>query len=265
LTEIITSTKNPAVQRVRELLAQRKKRDQENTFVVEGVRLAEEALAAGRSPSLVLFSRNISERGRSLLDALDLAAARMEEVDPDLLDRVSDTNTSQGLLMVFEKQAAAPLPFSDPVLVLDQMRDPGNLGTILRGACAFGFRTVLLTPGSVDPYSPKVLRSAMGAHFKLRLETRAAADIQALCHPAGSAGLEILLADAQADETCWQADLTQPLCLIIGGEAFGAKPDIQAIVDKNLLIPMQANNESLNAAMAASILMYEVYRQRNLK
>jgi TrmH family RNA methyltransferase len=105
----------------------------------------------------------------------------------------------------------------------------------------------------------------MGAHFKLRLEIRAAAEIKALCHPSNAAGLEILLADAQAEESCWQTDLTQPLCLIIGGEAFGAKPDIKAIVDRNVLIPMQAHNESLNAAMAASILMYEVYRQRNLK
>ena len=183
LTEIITSTKNPTVQRVRELLAQRKKRDQENAYVIEGIRLAEEALAAGRSPGLVLFSRHISERGRALLNDIDPEHTRVEEVDADLLDRVSDTNTSQGLLMVLEKQAATPLPFSDPVLVLDQMRDPGNLGTILRGACVFGFQTVLLTPGSVDPYSPKVLRAAMGAHFKLRLETRSAADIQALCHP----------------------------------------------------------------------------------
>jgi TrmH family RNA methyltransferase len=265
LTEIITSTKNPAVQRVRELLAQRKKRDQENAYVIEGVRLAEEALAAKRSPSLVLFSQRISERGRALLQTVNSEHTRVEEVDADLLERLSDTNTSQGLLMVFERHARASIPFSDPVLVLDQMRDPGNLGTILRGAPAFGFKTVLLTPGSVDPYSPKVLRAAMGAHFKLHLETRSAAEIRALCHPGTSTDMRILLADAQAEGSCWQTDLTQPLCLIIGGEAFGAQPDIQAIVDQNVLIPMQANNESLNAAMAASILMYEVFRQRNLK
>ena len=167
--------------------------------------------------------------------------------------------------MVMEKTASSADPLSDPVLVLDQMRDPGNLGTILRGACAFGFRTVLLTPGSVDPYSPKVLRAAMGVRiFKLRLETRSAAEIETFCHADGSHRLEILLADSQSNENCWQTDLTRPLCLIIGGEAFGAKSDIRAIVDRNVLIPMQANNESLNAAMAASILMYEVYRQRNL-
>jgi len=265
LTEIITSTHNPSVQRVRELLTQRKKRDQENTFVIEGVRLAEEALSAGISPSLVLFSSSISERGRALLSQLDPSVSRLEEVDSGLLDRVSDTSTSQGLLMVLEKPTSASLAMDDPVLALDQMRDPGNLGTILRGACAFGFRTVLLTPGSVDPYSPKVLRAAMGAHFKLRVETRDAAQIRALCHPGTGQDLCVLLADAQADQSCWQADLSQPLCLIIGGEAFGAQTDIQDISDQRILIPMQTGNESLNAAMAASILMYEVYRQRNLK
>ncbi|MDK2980797.1 MAG: methyltransferase, TrmH family [Chloroflexota bacterium] len=265
MAEIITSTHNPAVQRVRELLAQRKKREQEQAYVIEGVRLAEEALAAGRKPGLVLYSQSISERGRDLLSQVDPHSTRIEEVETGLLDRLSATTTSQGLLMVLERQQSEQLLFGDPVLVLDQMRDPGNLGTILRGACAFGFRTVLLTPGSVDPYSPKVLRAAMGAHFKLHVDTRDAAQIRALCHPGSIADLRILLADAQAEQSCWQADLAQPLCLIIGGEAFGAQADIQAITDQSILIPMQANNESLNAAMAASILMYEVYRQRNLK
>ena len=128
MTEIITSSKNPTVQRVRELLAQRKKRDEENVFVVEGVRLAEEALAAHRSPSLLLYSGRISERGRQLLKEINPDHTRVEEVDADLLDRVSDTTTSQGLLMVLEKNVSSVEPFSDPVLVLDQMRDPGNSG-----------------------------------------------------------------------------------------------------------------------------------------
>ena len=142
------------------------------------------------------------------------------------------------------------------------MRDPGNLGTILRGACAFGFQGVLLTPGSADPYSPKALRAGMGAQFKLPVVFQDASGIKETCKSRTVDPLNILLADAQAQETCWQSDLSQPLCLIIGGEAFGAEQEIRKIVDERVLIPMQANNESLNAAMAASILMYEVYRQR---
>ena len=259
---MITSIKNPKIKLVRDLLSQKKYRDQEHAFVVEGVRLVEEALSAGCTPSLVLYSTSLSERGHEILTDLDPARTQIEEIDAQLLDKVSDTSTSQGLLMVFPQPAKDVLPAGEPVLVLDQMRDPGNLGTILRSASAFGFRTVILTPGSADPYSPKVLRAGMGAHFKLCLQTMNAQEIQQFCQPNSSGKLAILLADSGADQNCWQVDLSQPLCFIIGSEAFGAEPEIRKIADERVLIPMQANNESLNAAMAASILMYEVHRQR---
>ena len=259
---MIISFSNPKLKMVRELLRSKKKRDQANTFVVEGIRLAEEARSANYIPSLVLFSAQISERGQQLLAALDASVTQIEEVDPQVLDRVSATETSQGLIMLFEKPIQSGAIQGEPLLVLDQMRDPGNLGTILRGACAFGFQGVLLTPGSADPYSPKALRAGMGAQFKLPVVFQDASGIKETCKSRTVDPLNILLADAQAQETCWQSDLSQPLCLIIGGEAFGAEQEIRKIVDERVLIPMQANNESLNAAMAASILMYEVYRQR---
>jgi TrmH family RNA methyltransferase len=262
---MITSFSNPRLKTVRELLKSKKKRDQANAFVVEGIRLAEEALAADYTPSLVLYSQQISERGQQLLSRLDTKQARIEEVDTKVLDRVSATETSQGLLMVCEKPGQSGSLSSEPLLVLDQMRDPGNLGTILRGACAFGFQSVLLTPGSADPYSPKALRAGMGAQFKLPVLFQDASEIRKTCKNRPAGPLNILLADAQAQETCWQKDLSRPLCLIIGGEAFGAEPEIRNIIDEGVLIPMQTNNESLNAAMAASILMYEVYRQRKRK
>jgi len=262
---MITSIKNPAIQLVRELLAQKKRRDQEQAFVVEGIRLAEEALSAQYVPTLLLFSAQISERGEQIISNLKSQPIQIEEVDPQLLDRVSDTQTSQGLLIVFKKPPIIQSSSGEPVLVLDNMRDPGNLGTILRSACAFGFQTVLLTPGSVDPYSPKVLRAGMGAQFKIAMDFKNASEIRQFCKTGRAEKLEILLADGQATEPCWEVDFSQALCLIIGGEAFGAEPDIRAIIDRNVLIPMQANNESLNAAMAASILMYEVFRQRKVK
>ena len=259
---MITSFKNPKIKLVRDLLSQKKYREKESSFVVEGVRLAEEALAAGYIPSLILYSDSLSERGREILQTLDAGQTSIEEIDADLLDKVSATSTSQGILMVFPQPAENPELAGEPVLVLDQMRDPGNLGTILRSASAFGFETVILTPGSVDPFAPKVLRAGMGAHFKLKLQVMDADAIRQLCQSAGDEKLTILLADADAGQNCWKTNLTRPLCLIIGSEAFGAETEVRKITDERVLIPMQANNESLNAAMAASILMYEVYRQR---
>lgn len=259
---MITSISNPKVKLVRELLAQKKKRDQAGAFVVEGIRLTEEALSANLKPRLVLYSSQISDRGKQILAKSENSQTQIEEVDAQLLNRVSDTETSQGLLMVIDKPGRSSAERSEPVLVLDQVRDPGNLGTILRSACAFGFQAILLTPGSVDPYSPKALRAGMGAQFKLQILFQNAQEIREYSKNRKEEKLNIILADAEADEKCWQIDLSQPLCLIIGGEAFGAKPEIRQIIDGRVLIPMQANNESLNAAMAASILMYEVYRQR---
>ncbi len=259
---MITSIKNPNIQYIRELLAQKKRRDQAGAFVVEGVRLAEEALAAQYTPSLAFFSAQISERGKTLITNLDAKQTAIEEIEAGLLERISDTETSQGLLMVFKKKELSPQSIREPLIVLDQMRDPGNLGTILRSASAFGFASAILTPGSVDPFSPKALRSGMGAQFKLPVFSMNAEEIRRVCKSGSGGQMQIYLADAQAQKTCWESDLSQPLCLIIGSEAFGAEPAMRQIVDASILIPMQANNESLNAAMSASILMYEVYRQR---
>jgi len=259
---MITSIKNPTIQSVRNLLALKKNRDQAGAFVVEGVRLAEEALAAQYTPVLALFSANVSERGKALVAGLGARKVEVQEVETELLERISDTETSQGLLLVLKKRDFARQTAGDPLLVLDQIRDPGNLGTILRSACAFGFAGAILTPGSVDPYSPKALRAGMGAQFKLPVGLMDADEIRQFCKEGADRTVRILLADAQAQHSCWELDLAQPLCLIIGSEAFGAAPAMRQIADEGVLIPMQENNESLNAAMSASILMYEVYRQR---
>jgi len=262
---MITSIKNPMIQRVRDLLANKKHRDQAGEFVVEGVRLAEEALEAGYRPSLALFSVGLSERGRALIGSIDSRQTAVEEIESGLLERVSDTETPQGLLIVFKKKPFPNQPSREPILVLDQMRDPGNLGTILRGASAFGFARVALTPGSADPFSPKALRSGMGAQFKLPVDFMDAAQIEQTCKRGTGEPLRVCLADAQGRQSSWEADFSQPLCLIIGSEAFGAEAAIRQIADCTVSIPMQVHNESLNAAMSASILMYEVYRQRKIQ
>ncbi len=259
---MITSFKNPTVKYVRELLAQKKHRDKANAFIVEGVRLAEEAQKANLKAELILYSSNLSERGREVLQTLKMDTTRVEELDVGLMDRVSATTTSQGLLVVFEHSSTTAMDTNEPILVLDQVRDPGNMGTILRSATSFGFQTVILTPGCVDAFSPKTLRAGMGAQFRLAIQTMSPKEIHSMCKENSGEELEIILADSDNGKACWTLDLSRPLCLIIGGEAFGADPEIRKITDSNIIIPMQPNNESLNAAMAANILMFEVYRQR---
>ena len=263
--KMISSIQNPKIKLVRGLLATRKEREENGSFIIEGVRLAEEAIRAGLHPTLILFSSQLSARGHKILHNLADQNCEIEEIAPELMDRISDTQTSQGILMVLPALKTFPGNSHTFVLALDKVRDPGNMGTLLRSAAALGVEAVILTPGSADPYSPKVLRSAMGAHFKLTISTMSPDEIHRYCKTANTPALDILLADSEKGKVCWEENLTRPLCMVIGGEAAGAGEDLRKIVDDSVRIPMLDSTESYNAAVAGSILMYEAYRQRTAK
>jgi TrmH family RNA methyltransferase len=256
---MITSSHNPKIQAVRELLGRRKERQQSGTFVVEGVRLAEEALQAGWLPAWVLISPAISERGRALAANFAARGVEVEEISASLMESLSDTESAPGLLAVIPEREL-PLPAAlDFVLVADAVRDPGNLGAILRSAAAAGVQATFLSPGTVDPFAPKVLRAGMGAQFRLPLRMCAWSLMREICK---GHSMTLYLAEARQGTTLWQADLRQPLALVVGGEAEGASAEGREFVDKSISIPMPGKSESLNAAVAASILLFEVVRQR---
>lgn len=266
----ITSAQNPRLQRVRALIEKRKQREEENAFVVEGVRLVEEALASGWQAELVLFTQDLSERGRRLVDEAAASAqdkdsprakTEIAEIPPRLMDSIAGTENPQGLLAVFTRQAL-PLPQTlDFVLICDNLRDPGNLGTLLRTAAAAGAQAALLSPGTADAFAPKVLRAGMGAHFRLPIRSLGWEEIRRLCK-APADPLTILLAEAAEGRACWDVDLRRPVALMVGSEAEGASPEASALADAPITIPMPGKSESLNAAIAASILLFEVVRQR---
>jgi len=259
---LITSTHNPRIQWIRKLQAQAPARLSEGVFVIEGIRLVEEAMQAGWQPTLVLYTSDLSSRGQTLLQRLEPSI--MELVSPSVMKSASDTQAPQGILAVFP-QRALPLPADlNFILLLDAIRDPGNLGTILRTAVATGVQGVILSPDCVDPYSPKVLRSAMGAHFRLPLVVLEWKEIQSLLKPGSAPGLKIYLSDVESSMPYTQVDFRPPIALIIGGEAEGAGTEASSLADARLHIPMAVGVESLNAAVAAAVLMFEVVRQRSL-
>lgn len=262
---MITSSQNPKIQQVRTLLSRSHARHETQSFVVEGVRLAEEAQLAGWQPSLVLYTEELSQRGQNIVQHFAAGGSEVEQISGRALESLSETETPQGLLAVFPIREL-PLPVNlDFVLIADAVRDPGNLGTLLRTAAAAGAQAFLIPPGTVDAFSPKVVRSAMGAHFHLPILTLRWEEITGLLkNPQHGQPLKVFLAEANANEICWQANLRQPLALIVGGEAEGASPQGRALVDTGLQIPMPGKSESLNAAVAGSILMFEVVRQRNV-
>jgi RNA methyltransferase, TrmH family len=260
---MITSTRNPKIQMVRSLNAHANARREVGAFVIEGVRLVEESFAYGWLPRLVFYSEAINQRGMQLVRHYQEGGIQVEQVTPHVLKAAGDTETPQGILAVLPfKQLPLP-PEPGFLLILDGIRDPGNLGTILRTAAAAGVEAVLLSPGSADAFAPKVLRSGMGAHFHLPIHSLAWEEIIAYLRPVESkTELKIYLADVAGDLVYTDVDMRSPLALIVGGEAEGAGEQAHSIAQKRVKIPMVGKSESLNAAVAAGILLFEAMRQR---
>ena len=254
---MITSAHNTRIQQVRRLIGRPRERRQDGAFVVEGVRLVEEALQAGWPFRFCLYDQGLGDRGKTLVQNLLAKGISCEETSLGLLQKVSETENTQGLLAVVET-VSLPVPADLTfALIFDSIRDPGNLGTLLRTASAAGAQAVFLPPETTDVFAPKVLRAGMGAHFHLPVLALDWADIQARLR-----GLNVFLADMAGPLTCWQADFRPPLALIIGGEAEGASEPARRLAQWLISIPMPGKAESLNAAMAGAILMFEVVRQR---
>jgi len=257
LYEVITSTRNPIIQHIRNLQGRTRARRKANAFVIEGIRLVEEALAVGTVPELILYTEDIGERGQEALDRTISLGAKGHLVPPHVLKVASDTRTPQGLLAILPLH---PLPIPeqpDFLIVLDKVRDPGNLGTVLRTAAAASVDALFLSPGTADPYAPKVVRAAMGAHFRLPIRSMDWSEIRAEV-----LNTQVFLADPKSGIAYTEADFKFPLTLIIGGEAEGANTRAFDLANTGVSIPMPGKTESLNVAAAAAILMFEVVRQR---
>ncbi|MCS7247838.1 MAG: RNA methyltransferase [Anaerolineales bacterium] len=256
---MITSLHNPKVRWIKALQSQPRRRNEEGVFVVEGVRLAEEVLRSGWPVELGLFVPSPDERRRRLVAELCQRGVNLEEVSLSVLRAISETETPQGILLVV-KQQSLPLPEKPSfTLLVDSVRDPGNLGSILRTAAAAAVEAVILPPATVDVYSPKVVRAGMGAHFRLPILRLSWEEIERLIQ---RHCLTVFLAEAQGEVAYDQADFRQPFLLIIGGEAEGASPKARALAHRRVFIPMPGGTESLNAAVSAGILIFEAIRQR---
>ena len=254
---MLTSTKNPRIQHIRKLQNSARSRRKAAAFVVEGIRLVEETLTSVWKPELVLFTENINERGRKALTQFRASGVETLLVSEHVMQAASDTQTPQGILAILPIPEWAFPADPDFLLFLDGVRDPGNLGTLLRTALAAGVQAVILTPGSVDVFSPKVVRSGMGAHFKLPVLML---DWNAI--KPHLAGLKVFLADSSDGQPYNEAGFTEPLALIIGGEAAGAGSQAAKLATNRVHIPMHGESESLNVGIAGGVLMFEIRRQR---
>jgi RNA methyltransferase, TrmH family len=256
---VITSPHNKRVKTIRALV-RRRVREREARFVVEGTRLVEEMVRAGVRPALVFYTQEwlSSPAAQPLAPQLGQAQDGAWLVADAVMAACAETETPQGVLAVVPFVHLPPRP--GLVLILDRLRDPGNLGTILRSAEAAGVGQVILTPETVDLHNPKVVRGAMGAHFRLPV---ARLDWPAIREHLS--GWSVWLADARGDVAYDAVDWTAPSALIIGGEAAGAGEEAQSLAGGHVTIPMPGKAESLNAAMAAAVILFEAARQHRTR
>jgi TrmH family RNA methyltransferase len=255
---VITSSQNAKIKLVRGLLGRTKERREAGAFVVEGVRLVEEGVNSNWAIQFALYDDSLGDRGLGLVKNLEGKQIDVEKVESRLMRSLSETESPQGILAVLELNQLAVPESPDFLLILDQIRDPGNLGTSLRSAAAAGVQAVLLPPETTDAFAPKVVRSGMGAHFRVPIRSGTWEEIEQVCK---SAGLQMYLADMYGT-SCWEVDLRGPLAMIIGGEAEGASEEATKLATQTISIPMSGDMESLNAGVAGSVLMFEVVRQR---
>jgi len=261
---VISSPDNPLIKEFARLARSRKQRRAAGLVAVEGPNLLEQALAAGLVPAVVLFTPEYhAGKGRFLIEALPGTVKRVT-VTAKVFARLAATETPQAV--------AALVPYAEPspdelldrpltlALLLDRLQDPGNMGTILRTAAAAGVEAVFYTPGSADPLSPKVLRSTAGALFHIPV-ARASDPLQLIMKLRG-AGLQAAAAVPRAEQLYWSADFKRPTLLVIGNEKSGISPELSEAADCRLTIPQPASQDSLNAAVAAALLIYEALRQR---
>jgi TrmH family RNA methyltransferase len=238
------------VKRLRRLARRRADRDAEHAFVVEGPKLVEQALDDGWVESTFAEPALASHYQGALV------------VADGVLDQVLDTVTAQGVAAIARQRTTEvqDVELEGPLVVLAGVSDPGNAGTLLRTAEAVGASAVLFCDGAVDPFSPKCVRASAGSIFRVPVVS-GGGSVQTL-EQLGARGVRRVGTSAHLGQPYHRADLTGPLALVLGNEAHGFSDDVAAHLDALVHIPMSGRIESLNVAMAGSVVLFEAARQR---
>ncbi|TJY39849.1 RNA methyltransferase [Cohnella pontilimi] len=248
-------------------LTERKHREREGKFLLEGAHLVEEALRAGWPVTHVAF-----DAGAGIPEELAVYAESEQAgtagplwvpVSPEVIAKCSSTQTPQPVFAVAEKKSLPPDKLFDPdaglVAVLDGVQDPGNVGTIIRSAAACGATAVVLGRGTADVYNAKTLRATMGALFHVPVTE---ADLTELLPEARERGVTVVGTSLQAAQSCYDYNFRRGVWLVFGSEGGGLSAEVSAAVQDNVIIPITGRAESLNVAMAATVLLFEAQRQR---
>lgn len=259
----ISSSSNPRIRQVAQLQKKRREREETGLFAAEGIRLFEE-IPAERLEQ-VFVSESFMERDDAGLILTKAQQKEIFRVKDSVFAGMCDTRTPQGILALVRRQDRSMdeiLSLSDTpfFMMAENLQDPGNLGTILRTGEGAGITALILSKGTVDIYSPKVIRSTMGSLF--RVPFLYVEDMAETVSMLRKKGIQVYGAHLEGSVPYDEPDYTAPSAILIGNEGNGLTAHTAEVCSRKVRIPMEGSVESLNAAMSAGILMYEVHRQR---
>ena len=254
----IASRDNPAYKALAKLASSAAERRRRGLTVIEGAHLVQACLDAGHAVAQLFVSRSAAASSAEILGrARERSAVLVELADP-LFDAVSGLESPAGILAVVATPSGRPVPPSAGFcLALEDLQDPGNVGTLLRSAAAAGVEHVLLSPTCAFAWSPKVLRAGQGAHFAVNIVE--GADLAGFV--AGFKGTSVALC-GEAKASIFETDLRGPVALLVGNEGSGLSPELETAARVRARIPMPGRAESLNAGVAGSVALFEAVRQR---
>ena len=266
--EIITSRQNPTVVKLCALL-DKKERRKSRLFRIDGHKLFSEAIECGAEIELVALSADKADRFKPLTAR---SGAKTILLSPEVFSKITDEKAPDGIIAVVKYidglhkvLSASDIPAiaaSDRrIMAFESLRDPGNLGTVLRTASAFGCNTVILSGDCADIYNPKTIRASMGAVF--RQKTLRSTDLVATIKNLRDCGKTVYAATLdEKSRSLFDIRVNDSVCFVVGNEGNGIRGEVICACDGSVIIPMENGTESLNAATAATILLYEAYRQR---
>ena len=265
---MITSKSNEKIKYINSL-KNKKYRDKYNKYILEGIKLVDEYISSegAKTPEFIVLSKDIllNASGGQELDEKIYSRENVLEVDETVFEFLTDTETPQGVLAVLDKkqntvsELVQNIKNNDKILVLDMVSDAGNMGTIIRTAVSFGVKNIICIKGSVDVYSNKVVRSAMGALGKVNIFYLHYEELALIKTNLKNNGYTLISTDLKAKKYLNEYELNDKLVFVLGNEANGVSDRMKDLCDDMIKIPMEEVQESLNVGVAAAICMYEVY------
>lgn len=241
---IITSLNNPTIKEISKL-KNKKYRDLTNTYLVEGEHLVEEA-----------YKNNLLIKIILLEDAICNYDIEKIYVTKEVMKKLTELDTPNKIIGIVKKNT--PLPIGNKILILDNIQDPGNLGTIIRSSVAFDIDTIVLSPNTVDIYNPKVIRSTQGMIFYTNIITL---ELKEFINEIKTKNYTIFGTNVRNGKNIKEITLPEKFALVLGNEGQGVSKEIESLCDDNIYIKMSSKCESLNVSVATSILLYEVYNK----